>query len=455
MDGSSRDRLAAAEQQASDRLRDLQERVAVGNDALYRHLALYLQVLREGLLPLVQQACFRLITADQSGTPGATSAAGSSAASFSAAASSPAASYAALPEAKRLELQERIRHLVARCSSLLTVEQLLALAQQRQQRESERRQQSRAAFLEAIANREPDAETEITGSEAGPQTWHQSINLALEPPISADLFTHGLPGLAGLPSLADALGMGPGFSGADPGVSPAGASQEPVAADRSLESMPSPSSENAAAAGSDSPLSAAALSAAGMPGMEALMALASAGADLINALSDSPASEPADPDDGRLPRDPEQLLRRWHQLDQALAHRLRTLSHALNGLLVRSGLSRTVIPIPLLDAVLQGQIGALPAPANLVRVQIPMPLIGVGNSEQQQTVIGVLLRPSDLEFEHPPLRTCRQRLDQHRRDLRRMAQHHRAWQRRHQSIQAQMLWENDLDRTTHPQDENA
>lgn len=440
VDGSSRDRLAAAEQQASDRLRDLQERVAAGNETLYRHLALYLQVLRQGLLPLVQQACFHLITAGNAGA----------AATSSAAASSAAASYAALPEAERLELQDRIRQLVARCSSLLTVEQLLALAQQRQQRESERRQQSSRAFLEAIQSRATEADAEITRPESGPQSWHQSIDLALEPPISADLFTHGLPGLAGLPSLADALAAGAGFSSADPGVSQAGPNPEAAQSDLSVEAMPSQPAESAAPGPSD-----AGLPTAGMPGMEALIALASAGADLINAMSDSPQADPGDPDDGRLPRDPEQLLRWWQQLDQALAHRLRTLSHALNGLLVRSGLCRTVIPIPLLDAVLQGQIGALPAPANLVRVQIPMPLIGAGNSEQQEAVIGVLLRASDLEFEHPPLRICRQRLDQHRRDLRRMAQHHRDWQRRHQSIQAQMLWENDLDRTTHQQDENA
>ena len=73
----------------------------------------------------------------------------------------------------------------------------------------------------------------------------------------------------------------------------------------------------------------------------------------------------------------------------------------------------------------------------------------------QETVIGILVRPSDLEFELPPLRTCRQRLEQHRRELRRMAQQFRDWQRRHQSIQAQMLWETDLERTLHQQDENA
>lgn len=431
MDGSSLDRLAAAEQQASDRLRDLQERVAAGNATLYRHLALYLQVLRQGLLPLVQQACFHLITTGNAGAAAATSA---------------AASYSALPEARRLELQERIRQLVGRCNALLTVEQLLALAQQRQRREAERLHQSSREFLEAIETGSSKTDPEVDRPDAGPQSWHHSIDLALEPPISADLFTHGLPGLAGLPSLAGAAAAAQGSSNPDPGVSLAGPGQDLSWSDLSPEAVNPAPAESAAAALSAEGLTAAGLSAAGMPGMEALIALASAGADLISALSDNPPSGGDDAEDGRLPRDPEQLLRWWQQLDQALAHRLRTLSHALNGLLVRSGLCRTVIPIPLLDAVLQGQLGALPAPANLVRVQIPVPLIGATSSEHQETVIGILLRPSDLEFEHPPLRTCRQRLDMHRRALSRMAQQHRAWQRRHASIQAQWLWEKDLNR---------
>lgn len=430
MDGSARDRLAAAEQQASNRLRDLQDRVTAGNEDLYRHLALYLQVLRQGLLPLVQQACFHLITTGDLGPS----------------ASAPASvAYAALPEAQRLDLQERIRQMVARCACLLTVEQLAALARQRQRREADRRQQGSRAFLEAIQNSQPDADAAVERQDSEPQPWHHSVDLTLEPPVSADLFTHGLPGLAGLRALSsepvsagEPANTGSGFLLTGPGQDEAAPGSDPVPA------------HNQPSDGSGEMLSAAAL-----PGMEALIALASTGADLITALAESRQSETADADDGRLPRDPEQLLRWWQQFDQALAHRLRTLSHALNGLLVRNGLCRTLIPIPLLDAVLHGQLGALPAPANLVKVQIPMPLIAAPAIENQETVIGILVRPSDLEFEHPPLRTCRQRLEQHRRELRRMAQHFRDWQRRHQSIQAQMLWETDLRRTPHQQDENA
>ena len=424
MDGSARDRLAAAEQQASNRLRDLQGRVTAGNQDLYRHLALYLQVLRQGLLPLVQQACFHLITTNDAGPSASVTA---------------SAAYAALPEGKRLELQDRIRQMVARCTCLLTVEQLAALAQQRQRREADRRQQGRRAFLEAIQNGQPEADAAVERQDSGPQPWQHSVDLTLEPPVSADLFTHGLPGLAGLRTLSsEAANAGAGFLLAGPGQDEEapGSGPEPT-----LNQPPD---------GSGAPLSAAAI-----PGMEALIALASTGADLITALAESRENEPAEADDGRLPSDPEQLLRWWQQFDQALAHRLRTLSHALNGLLVRNGMCRTLIPIPLLDAVLQGQLGALPAPANLVKVQIPMPMIGAPAIDHQETVIGILVRPSDLEFELPPLRTCRQRLEQHRRELRRMAQQFRDWQRRHQSIQAQMLWETDLERTLHQQDENA
>lgn len=433
MDGPHRDRLAAAEQQTSDRLRDLQKRLEASNDTLYRHLALYLQVLRDGLLPLVQQACFHLITTPALPAGGALG--GSSAPSA-------ASAYASLPEASRAELQEGIRSLVGRCRSLLTVEQLVALATQRQQRDQERRQRSSRAFLEALQQEDADHLQEPDPEEAPIGRMEQSIDLGLELPISADLFTHGLAGLAGFAPLEPS---GVQRDAADDDAPPSSPPERTLDAGDPGHSLGDAST----------PHDQGDLSVAAVHGMEALLALASAGADLMVAISDGIGAEEANSEDRLLPSDPEALLRWWHQLDQALIHRLRTLSHALNGLLVRCGLSRTLLPVPLLDAVINGQLGALPAPANLVRVQIPMPRSGGTAMDHQETVIGVLLRPSDLEFEHPPLRICRQRLEQHRRDVRRMAQHHRDWQRRLQSIQAQMLWENDINRTPNPPDRSA
>jgi len=49
--------LEAAHQQ----LEDLESQLVASNPQLYRHLALYLQVLRDGLLTSVQQACFHVM----------------------------------------------------------------------------------------------------------------------------------------------------------------------------------------------------------------------------------------------------------------------------------------------------------------------------------------------------------------------------------------------------------
>jgi hypothetical protein len=54
--------------------------------------------------------------------------------------------------------------------------------------------------------------------------------------------------------------------------------------------------------------------------------------------------------------------------------------------------------------------------------------------------LALLLRPSDLEFEQPRLRTCRKRLEQRRRALRTMAKRFRIWQRRVKALEAEQQW---------------
>ena len=78
---------------------------------LYRDLALYLQVLREGLLQAVQQACFHLATQVVPER------------------------YNQLPPERRQAFQQRLQELVKRTASLLTVEQLMGLAAQQQRRD--------------------------------------------------------------------------------------------------------------------------------------------------------------------------------------------------------------------------------------------------------------------------------------------------------------------------------
>jgi len=154
--------------------------------------------------------------------------------------------------------------------------------------------------------------------------------------------------------------------------------------------------------------------------------------------------------DSLMPKDAPSLLAWWEALDGALQRRLRNLSNAVNGELLRLGITRGHLPMPLLDAVLQGQLDPLPAPANLVRLQMPFggdsPASPGGDGPGTfplggpLDLVALLLRPTDLEFETPSLRVCRQRLEQNRARLRTMAQRHRYWQRRVQALEAERQW---------------
>jgi len=139
--------------------------------ALYRDLALYLQVLRDGLLHAVQQACFHLATQVVPER------------------------YNQLPVERRQAFQQRLRQLVGRCCSLLTVEQLMGLAAQHQRREQRRQlkkqQELLSAFLEGGAGAEVAAATTADAdqpAEAEPQPPPAgSINLSLDLPLAADI----------------------------------------------------------------------------------------------------------------------------------------------------------------------------------------------------------------------------------------------------------------------------
>jgi len=154
--------------------------------------------------------------------------------------------------------------------------------------------------------------------------------------------------------------------------------------------------------------------------------------------------------DSLMPQDAPSLLAWWEALDGALQRRLRNLSNAVNSELLRLGITRSPLPIALLDAVLKGQLDPLPAPANLVRLQMPF---GGDSSASLGAegpggfpfggpleMVALLLRPTDLEFETPSLRVCRRRLEQNRARLRTMAQRHRYWQRRVQALEAERQW---------------
>ena len=367
---------------------------------LYRDLALYLQVLREGLLHRVQQACFHLATQVVPER------------------------YNALPPQKRQAFQNRLQELVARCSPLLTLEQLMALAAQQQRRERRRQRSQEQQLLDAFLNPEPDS-LSSDAQEAMPAS--DSVHLSMDLPVSADVFDRGLPGLSSQP----------------PALSAASA---PADANKAQQEQQQQQAQQQL--------------------LQSLFQLAAEGLQQQPEAALADTAEPLEPQEASaadeqsalfcaapLPRDPIAQLRWWNQFDRALRRRLRNLSHAVNVEMLRLGLAQGLLPIHLLDAVLDGLVDVLPAPANLLRLPLPIgqPLAPGAPTE----VLTLLLRTSDLEYDLPPLRTCRKRLEQRRAALRTMAKRHRNWQRRLSALQAEQQWFQDSAPNTHPPAERS
>jgi hypothetical protein len=176
---------------------------------------------------------------------------------------------------------------------------------------------------------------------------------------------------------------------------------------------------------------------------EAARAMAEAFSDALGAsLDEALALHPIEPpgslwQSGSLPTDPLALQEWIEGIEAALTRRLRNLSHALNVEALRLGVSRSLLPVNLLDAVAAGEIEPMAAPANLLRLRLPF---GMKSHLSQVQVMAVLLRPADLELEEPRLRTCRRRLQQHRQELIRMDQQYRRLQRRLHVHEAEQLW---------------
>ena len=391
--------LAEAQRQLSLLLQQ-QEELAPG---LYRDLALYLQVLREGLLPAVQQACFHLATQVVPER------------------------YAGLPQARRLQFQQRLTLLVRRCTALLTVEQLMGLAAQQHRREQRRLASQRQRLMQALL----DGAAEAPDTEPGVAVPPGSIQLGLDLPVSTDLFESGIPGLP-QPAIAESS---PRLDRAvDAAASDAdGDADGDADADAELKLLQSLFQMASAGLGQEP-----------FHPPEPELSPSAAPAQPVVAREEQPSSLPFEPlptldpsvTGSSLPRDPRLQLSWWDHFDRALSRRLRNLSHALNVEMMRLGLAQGLLPLNLLDAVLDGQVEALPAPANLLRLPLPLPTAGGGSA----AVLALLLRPSDLEYEQPRLRTCRRRLEQRRRELRTMARRYRVWQRRVVALEAEQQW---------------
>ncbi len=393
-----------------------QGQLAVSNPDLYRHLALYLQVLRSGLLTAVQQACFHLATQVEPSR------------------------YQELPSRQRQHLHQRMVSLVARTTSLLTVEQVAHLAGQleRKRRNSKRSNQERLiAALEARASRDGDA--------PAPPNPEGSINLGLALPLAPELFeSRSISGL--LPMDDGGLPFGDRES--------QGSSQE----DDSGFELPSDMDEAEHLQAVEAMVAAfGEVLSSSLQGRD--IEGAGRGDDTSDGIEDDADDDADDDSDGasgdgeaetrplapwdqaHLPRNPVALLLWLDGFERAVGQRLRNLSHALNVELLRQGVSRSLLPVSLLDAALKGQLEPLSAPANVLRVPLPF---GSPDGPAALEAGAVLLRLSDLELEQPKLRTCRSRVQQHRQELRRMAQRYRRLERRLQSLEAEQLWLQDI-----------
>ena len=380
--------------EAKAQLLSLLEQQEEFTPALYRDLALYLQVLRDGLLHSVQQACFHLATQVVPER------------------------YNQLPPERRETFQRRLQSLVKRSCSLLTVEQVMGLAAQQARKQERRQLQEQQKILQTMLESR-EAADEPAPVEASPQP--QSVNLSLDLPLAADLFDSGVPGL---PSLSQ-------HQRPSEETTPPPESAPPEGELALLQSLFTMASETLSAAAPDS---------------------SDEEDDGETSGGSAFASTSVEVTRSQLPKDPLLQVRWWAHFDRALRRRLRNLSHAINVEMMRVGLAQGLLPLNLLDAVLDGQVEALPAPANVLRMALPLSLNPVAPASAPTEVLTLLLRSGDLEFEQPRLRTCRQRLEQRRRTLRTMAKRYRTWQRRVSALEAEQQWFQD---SAPPQDPAA
>ncbi len=466
------------------RLAALRQQVANSNPDHYRQLALYLQVLRRVLPGAVDQACFHLATQIAPDR------------------------YTALPGLKRQALHRRLDELVQQCSSLLTVEQLASLAARLAEEQRHLHISQRRRWLEeqgvgsadadpAARQPEPDRQHPAAPLPSG------SVVLGLNLPLGDAGGWFQLPRSADDHRLD--LDQGDVDSGADDDgeddseLDDDAAAAFPWELDFGMASQDQPSPQQRqgaeendevgqelegsfwaprpadrsgpAPAGFETgePPSRGQLGPEGVESFDrqetdGAAQSRSAGADPANMLRASFAALLAaaeaggvDRDDratsgglprpwrsGALPQDPAELLLWLEGFEQALTRRLRNLSHAINVELLRQELTATLLPPSLLDAVLAGRLESQSAPANLLRLPLPLP-----TATAPRGLMGhaLLLRCGDLESEHPQLRTCRQRLQRQRQELHRMALLQARLQQRLRTQEAERLWMQTVRRT--------
>ena len=366
-----------------EQLRRLRQRSRRLAPLLYREQALYLQLLRNLLLPSVRTAVGHLLC--ERGQR-----------------------LSRLSADQQSELQQTFDGLVQRCSSLLTVEQLMDLSRRLQKEALEYRQQ---AQLEVSQSLQADVES------AQPETSHSGIELSLSPPIEHPDLLEGL-----LPRLEGDV---------DP------PSTEPI--DELQQPVQDPIDSEAAAEGTsaDFDLLRSLFLMAGEAMQQADPAVEPARLE-SDASALGASVVPEDQSDAELlPSMPVELVNWFDGQEAALSRRIRNLSHALNVELLRAGLVSSLLPTTLLDAAIAGQLQALPSPSNLLRLKLPLPL---PSQDQPLEILSILVRPADLEYDNGSLRHSRYRLRQHRSNLLTMVQQQRHWQSRLTSQEVHSQW---------------
>ena len=371
-----------------EQLRRLQKRCRRLAPLLYREQALYLQLLRNLLLPSVRNALGHLLC--ERGQR-----------------------LSRMSSEQQAELQQTFDGLIQRCSSLMTVEQLMDLARRLQKEASEFRQQAQREVSQSL---QADAESEPQEINRG------GIELSLSPPIEHPDLLEGL-----LPRMDAAVVE-------DPSIEPVEEPPQPVQ-DPIQDPIDSESSADGTTADFDLLRSLFLMAGEAMQQGDSTSEPVSFESDASRlGASVVPANQL---EEELLPSMPVELLNWLDGQDAALSRRIRNLSHALNVELLRAGLVSSLLPTTLLDAAIAGQLQALPSPSNLLRLKLPLP---IPSQDQSLDILSVLVRSADLEYDNGSLRHSRYRLRQHRSNLLTMVQQQRHWQSRLTSLEVQSQW---------------
>lgn len=351
---------------------------------LYREQALYLQRVRSLLPTAVKTAIQNLLCALPSDQP------------------------EGLDE-HQLQFQKRIDALLQRSSSLITVEQLLVLSARLKKEERRLRMQQLQALTERASER-ADATTGLDDATSTPSAASVGVELSLDLPLERPDLIEGL-----LPL--------------DPAVMPSDQTPRSESLDLAASSSLDSGSEQSE-----------------LEVLRSLFVMAGDSLESSEAESDrrpefdqqeSNAAESLHSNDQLMPETASGLLHWLDCLDAALSRRLRNLSHAINVELMRTGITRSLLPIQLLDAVISGQLPSQSAPSNLLKLTLPLTLM---TEEQSMQTVCVLVRPADLEFDDHSLRRIRSRLRLQRRELGSWLLKERHWQHRARVREVQTHW---------------